>query len=62
MSDAERDEIDAECQRFIRTCSERIDKLQQQQQAAASGSGYRIFRSAAETQLQQHERAVVGCL
>eukprot|EP00966_Prymnesium_polylepis_P094239 2181379-Prymnesium_polylepis.1 len=69
MSDAERDEVDAESQRFIKACGERIDTLRRQAAAAAAEATSSSLLAGAfggaapqESQLSQHEQAVVGQL
>ena len=53
MSDAERDEIDAETQQFLQVCSERIDDLKEHAVAHSDASS---------PQLTQHQQATVQLL
>ena len=55
MSEAERDEIDAETQRFLKTCNDRIDGLKQQAVAAT-------VREKTGGQLQTHYQAMLQLL
>ena len=55
MSEAERDEIDAETQRFLKACNDRIDGLKQQAVAAT-------VRETAGGQLQTHYQAMLQLL
>lgn len=55
MSEAERDEIDAETQRFLKACNDRIDGLKQQAVAATA-------REKTGGQLQTHYQAMLQLL
>ena len=52
MTDAERDEVDAETQRFLKVCNERIDGLKQQAVAASASD-------KASGQLQSHHQSML---
>ncbi|KAL3929164.1 MAG: hypothetical protein SGPRY_002074 [Prymnesium sp.] len=62
MSEAQRDEIDAETTRFVNTCSQRIAALDAQLKTPPAGVSRFLFESADSPQRREHERAVVGLL
>ena len=63
MTDAERDEVDAESQRFLKSCSERVDVLRQMVHSSQGNTrGFLSSPSTAVSQAAGHQHAVIQLL